>query len=334
MTEPLVSVFIRVRDEAAALQDVLQALAEQVIDAATEIVVLDNESEDDSAKVALAAGARVFSLPRQCFGYGRALNLGVALCRGEIMVLLSAHSIPQSASWLAELVAPIMGGAATAAFCRQVPVPPVSRLELRRFKCFPESDVLLDRATFLTLCHEGRDPYEVGIFSNSACAIERDVVEKLPFRDLPYAEDRCFAVDSLMAHGRIKYLSGPAVSYHRPATWRSVYRIGYRAQVSKRLIRELAATYTGRRYDSRRETLSRLTRCALVVPGAIFRVTLCAREPRGTRRQAVGFVLKSTGSTMGLAKGTLLWRRHSESLSVDTAGYQSARQHCHELTLS
>jgi hypothetical protein len=153
-----------------------------------------------------------------------------------------------------------------------------------------------------------------------------------PFRDLPYAEDRCFAVDSVMAHGGIKYLSAPAVSYQRPATWRSAYRVGYRAQVSKRLIRELAATYTGRRYDSRRETLSRLSRAALIVPGGILRVILCAREPRGTRRRAVVFVLRSTGSTLGLAKGTMLWRRHVESLAVDAAGYECARQHCRELT--
>ena len=92
MTEPVVSVFIRVRDEAAALQEVMRALAEQIIDATIEIVVLDNESDDESAQVALAAGARVFSLPRQYFGYGRALNLGAAVCRGEIIVLLSAHS--------------------------------------------------------------------------------------------------------------------------------------------------------------------------------------------------------------------------------------------------
>jgi len=332
MTEPLVSVFIRVRDEAAALQEVMRALAEQIIDATIEIVVLDNESDDESARIALAAGARVFSLPRQYFGYGRALNLGAAVCCGEIMVLLSAHSIPQSVTWLAELVAPIREGAATAAFCRQVPASPASRLELRRFECFPASDALLDRASFLALCHAGRDPYEAAIFSNSACAIKRDIVMTSPFRDLPYAEDRCFAVDSVMAHGGIKYLSAPAVSYQRPATWRSAYRVGYRAQVSKRLIRELAATYTGRRYDSRRETLSRLSRAALIVPGGILRVILCAREPRGTRRRAVVFVLRSTGSTLGLAKGTMLWRRHVESLAVDAAGYECARQHCRELT--
>jgi glycosyltransferase involved in cell wall biosynthesis len=50
MTAPLVSVFIRVRDEAAALQEVMRALAEQVIDATIEIVVLDNESDDESAQ--------------------------------------------------------------------------------------------------------------------------------------------------------------------------------------------------------------------------------------------------------------------------------------------
>ena len=264
----------------------MRALAEQIIDATIEIMVLDNESDDESAQVALAA-AQGSSPCHASTSATAGRSISERRCAAaRSSVLLSAHSYrSQLPGWLS--LSARSEGEATAAFCRQVPVSPVSRLELRRFECFPASDALLDRASFLALCHAGRDPYEAAIFSNSACAIKRDIVKTLPFRDLPYAEDRCFVVDSVMAHGRIKYLSGPAVSYQRPATWRSAYRVGYRAQVSKRLIRELAATYTGRRYDSRRETLSRLSRCALIVPGAILRVILCAQEPRGTRGRAV-----------------------------------------------
>src|SRR5215831_4190972 len=108
MTEapaPEVSVFIRVRNEAKALVEVLAGLRAQAAGLAMEVVVLDNESDDDTVAVAQRANARVFSLPREHFGYGRALNLGARLCRGDIMIMLSAHSVPTSAGWLATLIA-------------------------------------------------------------------------------------------------------------------------------------------------------------------------------------------------------------------------------------
>lgn len=278
--------------------------------------------------VAQRANARVFSLPREHFGYGRALNLGARLCRGDIVVMLSAHSVPTSAGWLATLIAPIRTGVAAASFCRQVPSAHATRLERRRFRYFPATDRLTTRSDFVARCAAGADPYECAAFSNSACAIRRDVAVAHPFRDLPYAEDRAFAVDCLMAGVDVAYVSGCSVSYERPADWRATYRIAARAQVSKRLIRELAATYTGRRYDSRRDTASRLARAALVGPGLVVLLLLCAREPRDRQRRAVGCALRSTGGTLGLAKGCLLWRRHTGLLSFDESGFQLALAHC------
>lgn len=326
--DPLVSIFIRVRDEAAALDHLLHAVRDQVLDRTFEIVVLDNKSIDGSDRVALEHGARVFTLPRALFGYGRALNLGVELARGEIIVLLSAHCIPQSPMWLADLVQPLRDGTAGAAVCRQVPAGPVSRLQRRRFGCFPPADTALTRERFIALCGDGRDPYEATLFSNSACAVRRNAALRHPFRDLLYAEDRAFALDYAMAGGTVAYLHGPAVSYERGMTWRSAYRVGYRAQVSKRLIRELAAAYTGRRYDSGPETASRLCRALLVVPGALARVLRCVREPSGLRRRAAAHALKATGATLGMAKGSLRWRRHLDTLDRDAELQRQAREQC------
>lgn len=329
MDEPLVSIFIRVRDEAIALRNVLENLQRQVLDGSMEIVVLDNESVDGSAQVALDAGARVFTFPRELFGYGRALNLGGHLCRGKIMVMLSAHSVPQGQDWLSELVKPIRDNPSIgAAFCRQIPPSRVSRLELRRFACFPTSDAVVDRKQFLDNCHDGSDPYELALFSNSACAIRRDVAANHPFRDLLYAEDRAFVVDYVMAGGAVAYVNDAVVSYRRNMTWKSAYRVGYRAQVSKRLVRELAATYTGSRFRSGKDTLNRLARAVLVLAGLLARVVMSVREPRDLQRQSVIHALRSTGATLGLAKGTIQWRRHIGTLSCDKRQLDEALRHC------
>lgn len=330
--EPLVSVFIRVRDEAAALRNVLENLHRQELDAPMEIVVLDNESVDGSDRVALDAGARVFTLPRALFGYGRALNLGIGLCQGQIVVMLSAHSIPQSEQWLASLIAPIRDDpAVNAAFCRQIPIGQVSQLELRRFACFPTANTVMDRDTFLQKCHDGDDPYVAALFSNSACAVRRDVALAHPFRDLLYAEDRAFAVDCLMSGGKVAYAHDAVVSYERNMTWKSAYHVARRAQVSKRLIRELAATYTGTRFRCERDTVNRLARAVLVIPGLAVRVILSLREPRHLQRRSVRYALRSTGATLGLAKGALQWRHHLDTLSCDTARLDEARTQCTEV---
>jgi glycosyltransferase involved in cell wall biosynthesis len=99
-TQSLVSVLIRVRNEEHALRQLFECLRTQKLARSFEVVVIDNESDDGSAKVARAMGARVFTLPRSLFTYGRAINVGVKLCRGDLIVLLSAHSIvSRAAAW-------------------------------------------------------------------------------------------------------------------------------------------------------------------------------------------------------------------------------------------
>src|SRR4051794_33873509 len=53
-----------------------------------EVVVADNGSEDDSAQLAAAAGARVISEPRR--GYGSAYRAGFAASRGDYIVMADA----------------------------------------------------------------------------------------------------------------------------------------------------------------------------------------------------------------------------------------------------
>ena len=333
LDDPLVSVFVRVRDESRALAEVLEHLASQCFTGGMEVVVLDNESVDGSADIALRAGARVFTLPRSLFAYGRALNLGIELCRGRIVVLLSAHSVPQDEHWLTRFVAPLLADPTIgAAYCRQVPHGPVGRLELRRFAAFGRADTVLDRDEFLRRCLGGEDPYELARFSNSAAAVRRDAALADPFRDLLYAEDRAFAVDHLISGGKVAYVHEAVVSYERRSTWKGAYHVARRAQVSKRLIRELAATYTGHRFDNTPDTVNRLARAALVLPGLLVRLAGVLREPADLRRRAAVFAARSTGSTLGLAVGALTWRRHIETLVPDADILEEARRQCRLLT--
>jgi glycosyltransferase involved in cell wall biosynthesis len=89
-TKVLVSVVIPCLNEAENIQTCVkaarEALAGNGIDG--EVLVVDNASEDDSAALAEAAGARVVHEPRR--GYGSAYLAGFAAAQGEYIVMADA----------------------------------------------------------------------------------------------------------------------------------------------------------------------------------------------------------------------------------------------------
>jgi hypothetical protein len=87
---PLVSVVIPCLNEAENIEECVTAAREalQRMQVAGEVVVADNDSEDDSARLAEQAGARVVIERRR--GYGSAYLAGFAASRGRYIVMADA----------------------------------------------------------------------------------------------------------------------------------------------------------------------------------------------------------------------------------------------------
>src|ERR1700722_17396265 len=86
----LVSVVIPCLNEAENIEECVRT-AREVLEGTGidgEVLVVDNASEDDSAALATAAGARVVSEPRR--GYGSAYLAGFAAARGRYIVMADA----------------------------------------------------------------------------------------------------------------------------------------------------------------------------------------------------------------------------------------------------
>ena len=114
---PYLSIVIRTRNEAKSLRQVFEALAAQRCDFAWEVIVVDNESEDETRDLCGEFKAHVVEIGRHEFTYGRALNLGISHAQGELVMMLSSHSLPVGSYFLASAVAPFSDPAIAAVRC-------------------------------------------------------------------------------------------------------------------------------------------------------------------------------------------------------------------------
>ncbi|MBG9377136.1 glycosyltransferase family 2 protein [Panacibacter sp. DH6] len=87
----LLSIVIRNLNEAAALKRTLLSVKRQQVDFAYEVIVVDNESDDDSVEIANDFNCKVISLKRSEFTFGHALNYGIQHAQGAYVLILSAH---------------------------------------------------------------------------------------------------------------------------------------------------------------------------------------------------------------------------------------------------
>jgi glycosyltransferase involved in cell wall biosynthesis len=183
-----VSVVIRVRNEGPALRKVLRALDAQDVKP-LEIVVVDNDSSDDSKSAAQEHGAKIFELSKGEFTYGKALNIGIRHALGDFICILSAHSLPIGRDFLQKASAPFVDAKVAAVRCLSV----TSRLELENWI----NPVVLDWPIEI----------ETVISSapvNSAAVIRRSVWERFPYDEtLGGVEDKFWAFQVLKSGYRI-----------------------------------------------------------------------------------------------------------------------------------
>ncbi|HEY9567922.1 MAG TPA: glycosyltransferase [Thalassobaculum sp.] len=129
----MISVVLRARNERAWIGRCLTAIRRQRLPD-IDVVLVDNDSTDGTAEVAAAYGATVTEIGREAFSYGRALNIGIAAARHEVVALLSSHCVPVDELW-ADYAYAHLGPEGDARTCgiygRQEPLPDTSAIDRR-----------------------------------------------------------------------------------------------------------------------------------------------------------------------------------------------------------
>lgn len=166
MTAPGVAAVIPARNEAPTVGDVVRAaLASDVVD---KVIVVDNGSDDDTARVAKEAGAAVVECLDQ--GKGQAMAEGVAASDADIIVFLDADLIGLRPDHVERLVLAVLddhvamacglfdrGPVANRIFLQSLPILTGQRAMRRElFEVLDPEDVrgYKVEAALNSLCHE------------------------------------------------------------------------------------------------------------------------------------------------------------------------------------
>ena len=191
-----VTVAIPTHNGAATLAGVLSALSRQTVE--HELLICDSGSHDHTVALARSHGARVLELPPSQFNHGRTRNLLVAEARTERVTLLTQDAEPADERWLEHLLAGFdLQEDVGIVYGPYRPRPGASvavRLELERWfaSLSPDGAATVERLSE----HERSLPVERligrrGFFTDANACIARAAWERVPFREVPYAEDRC-----------------------------------------------------------------------------------------------------------------------------------------------
>lgn len=232
LTTAPISVVIRNLNESDSLRKVLQALKAQSRIPA-EIIVVDNESTDDSKEVANEYGARIVSLPREAFTYGRALNVGIREASQPFVLNLSAHSVPLGRTFIDDVLEPFSDPLVGAVNCRDA----ANKQELADWPVPQRLSGSVDWETIFTR----------GLI-NSAATIRRDLWLRFPFDELlPFSEDTLWSREVLSA-GHTIVTSVAMYVYLRDRGFLESIRRRDQEQLATYQISGLRLPYSARRF--------------------------------------------------------------------------------------
>ncbi|HMD57062.1 MAG TPA: glycosyltransferase, partial [Solirubrobacteraceae bacterium] len=224
MPDRSVTVAIPVRNGGELLRGVLDALARQTV--RHELLVCDSGSSDGSPASARAYGARVIEIDANTFGHGSTRNLLLGEARGEHVALLSQDAEPADERWLELLLGGFaLGQDVAIVYGPYRPRPEAAaglRMELEAwFRLLaPDGRPRVDR---LQARERTRLPAVAlmgarGFFTDANACISREAWRRVPFREVPYAEDRALALDMLRAGYAKTYVPEAAVLHSHDYT--------------------------------------------------------------------------------------------------------------------
>lgn len=187
------------------LDEVLKSIFRQKVPFKYEVLIYDTSSKDSTPKIIEKyakkhSNLRHKTITKEEFGHGRTRNAGAHDAKGEIVVFISQDVTPAHDRWLYEIIKPFeLNEKLVGVTGKQDPRPhcfPLLKTEIRRTfngfgpdygtTLFYKDDFIKEQSTYDAVC----------FYSDVNSAARRSFLTgKIPYQDVPYAEDQLFGRD-------------------------------------------------------------------------------------------------------------------------------------------
>lgn len=210
------SIIIRSYNEERHIGRLLDGIDRQVLSEGVqvEIILVDSGSTDSTVSIASHMGAKVISISRDEFSFGRALNIGCSAAEGDILLFASAHVYPVYTNWIDKMIAPFKESQVALVYGRQVG---------NEFTRFSEHEIF---ARWFP--HQSNYNQATPFCNNANCAIRKELWREQPFDEqITGLEDIEWANKILVKGYRIVYeADAPIVHVHEetPSKIRNRYQ--------------------------------------------------------------------------------------------------------------
>lgn len=205
MSLPTISVIIPTLEAEKTIEQLITALKRQSI-VPLEIIVIDSNSQDRTASIATALGAKVIVIDKAAFNHGLTRNYGAEKALGDILVFMTQDALPADGKTIFNLTRPIIQRRVVAAYARQSPFSNTDPIE-KFWRCnnYPDSPVIKNKERATTRRY---------FFSNVCSAFDKSVFLGVGgFQEVDIGEDMLMAYRLINAGYSIAYQSS-AVVYH------------------------------------------------------------------------------------------------------------------------
>lgn len=218
-----ISIIIRTKNEENWIKACLFAIKKQNY-TSYEIIIVDNGSLDRTIDVVKKFNVKKITNLKD-FKPGAALQKGINLAKGDILVFLSAHCIPTSINWLSELVKPIIDNKSVASYGRQIPTKTSRPDDARDLLMVFGKESLIQLKDFK--------------FHNANSAIDKKYYLKNPFdKNLSNIEDWDWGKKVIKNKKTISYVAEASVYHHHGINQHDI-KESFRSKSVSKLLREL-----------------------------------------------------------------------------------------------
>jgi len=230
--KPEVSILILTRNEEQNIGACLEGVFSQETRRRFEVLVVDSGSTDRTLEILSRYPVRLFHLAPPEFNHGRARQFASLQAQGEFMVYLVADAIPADQHWLERLVDAVAAEETVAgAYSRQLPRPEADPIEAARVRNKisgreERRQVRITRIEEFDLLSPAERLALADFEDVSACR-RRSVWERIPIRELYWAEDLAWSLEALRAGYQIVFEPESKVIHSHRNTMAHSFRRGY-----------------------------------------------------------------------------------------------------------